>query len=1651
MSGKRSLLTVLSIAALALAMAMQSAAAIAPPDNPAQGTNAQPSPHVRPTGHGTPPAGYPAARKASTVRPSVKATPATVTDPQGDTLSVSGATLGSFNSSYWQAAVGNGFGGWYYENCLNPALGYGGTQLPFCAYVQLYDSMTGGTTTTNNTQTDAIYDACDRLVDQQSTYGWEIVGTSYLATAYIGSIPTTVPTSGVCWGNWTVVFTFSQTYNDGQTLSETSSGTFNVYQSAAAAVAAEYPQSPPVGGPVDPSEALAGCGELVHNSATGHPIDTASGDFWHTFTDLSIPGRGPALDLTRTYNSLTAGTDGPFGYGWIDSYALFLSIGSNTVVAHCEGGATMTFSYNGSSWSAPPRVLDTLTQNADGSWTLVKHAQQTYRFDSTGRLTAISDLNGYTTSVSYPSGSQMVVTDPAGRTLTFTLTGNHVTSVSDSSTPPRTVSYGYDASGNLTDVIDVGGGHWQFTYDSLHRILTMRSPRYYGDTTTSPSPVVTNHYDSSGRVDWQTDQLGRQTSFDYTTIPGSTMVTDPKGNVRVDEYTDGLLTAVTKGYGTGQAASTYYRYDPATLGQTMVIDPNGNITRTQYDANGNPTSRTDALGRTTSYTYNALNEITSTTEPKNVNGQPITTSMTYNAAGNLLTKSAPLLDANGATTATATTIYHHDDPAHPGDITSITDPNNNTTVNTYDAYGDLTSATDAAGDKTSYGYDTGRGLRTSMIAPNGNVTGANPAAYTTTYAYDAYGNPTTVRDPLWNSANPTQHQTVRQYDADGNLALVTDGDNHTTGYSYDAAGEQTAVHRPDGSTLRTDYWPDGSVHVQYDGNNQSTTYQYDSRGDQTSVTDPLNRTTSYGYDLLGRLTSKTDPSGRVTTDSYDVAGELVSVNYSDGVTPNVTNIGYDADGQRISMTDGTGTSSWTYDSLHRLTSTTDGAGQTVSYGYDLGGRLTSIGYPGGARTVNRGFDAANRLHTVTDWSSQTTTFNYDANSNLTSEVYPNGTTATGTFDNANRQTGISDAPTANPSSPFATFGYGRDGADLLTSTTSTGVPSDSHSYGYDPVNRLTSVDQATGYGYDAADNPTTRPTSVSQIFDPANQLLASTSSPAISYVGSASAGDATNKTLTLTLPTGTAAGDTVIAAITLDNNKSATLPTGWTGVGTFTSGTSNSSAKVLVYDHTVASGETSVTVTFSAKFAKSVALGTYRSVHPSTPIDVTASGAAASGTSVTAPSVTPTAANDRLLLITGADGVAGTWTAPTGMTSRVQKTGGTTDVGIADQALTGLTATGTRTASHSGNATQLVAAMVTLKANQTNYGYDAQGDRISITPPTGTASALGYDQANRLISYGSTASYQYNGDGQRVSKTVSGSSTAFIWDEADSTPLLLAAGSTYYIYGPGGAPVEQITASGTQYYHQDTYGSTRLLTSSTGSVVASYTYDPYGNLKAQTGTVDTPLRWNGQYQDTESGLYYLRARYYDPVTVQFISRDPLVAATGSAYDYAGDSPLVGDDPTGLWPCLHIHCLVHDAEVGLTGAAVVVGGAVLIVGAPEELAVGGTYLAVDELTTAVTADGAEAIVTSAAGVASETVAGSSLAETLGTVQELITQAGYAVAAAKLANACSQGLRTPECINTAYEILRDVAIDKAVKGDDVLEYLNALREFVNAVKC
>ena len=643
-----------------------------------------------------------------------------------------------------------------------------------------------------------------------------------------------------------------------------------------------------------------------------------------------------ALNLTRTYNSGAASTNGLFGYGWSFSYGMSLSLPSSTeVVVNQENGSQVTFTeQEGGAYTAPPRVTATLVHNGDGTWTFVRHRRDTFTFNSAGQLAQERDLDGDVTGLAYNASGQLeTVTDPAGRKLTFAYTAGHVTSVTDPL--GRVVRYAYDAAGDLTDVTDVGGGDTHFTYDSAHRMLTMRMPSQAPGVPGSTGAAVANTYDGEGRVVEQTDQLGRTTKFTYSGEPlgeagGTTTITDATGNITMQSYRFGELTSETRGYGTPEAATWKFEYDQSTLSLASVTDPDGNTTESTYDAEGNVLTTEDALKRKTVNTYDSLNDLLTSTDPMGV-----TTTMTYDGRGNLLSTARPLTGSSEV----QTTTYAYEDPAHPGDLTSMTNPDGAVWKYSYDADGDRTSVTDPLGDKTTLTYNA-IGWLLSAISPRGNVSGAKPASFTTTYAHNDFGRVTETFDPLG-------HKTTAEYDPDQNLIASTDADGNVTSYSYDAADEQTAVHRADGTTLQTIYWPDGTVREQLDGAGHATRYEYDSLGRAVAVTDPLGRVTRYTYDPAGNETAMTDPEGQVTTKTYDADNELTSISYSDGKTPNVTAIAYNADGERTAMTDGTGTSTYMYDSLNQMTSMTDGAGASVEYGYDLAGQLTKLTYPNG--------------------------------------------------------------------------------------------------------------------------------------------------------------------------------------------------------------------------------------------------------------------------------------------------------------------------------------------------------------------------------------------------------------------------------------------------------------------------------------------------------------------------------------------------------------------------------------------------------------------------------------------------------------------------------------------------------------------------------
>lgn len=149
------------------------------------------------------------------------------------------------------------------------------------------------------------------------------------------------------------------------------------------------------------------------------------------------------------------------------------------------------------------------------------------------------------------------------------------------------------------------------------------------------------------------------------------------------------------------------------------------------------------------------------------------------------------------------------------------------------------------------------------------------------------------------------------------------------------------------------------------------------------------------------------------------------------------------------------------------------------------------------------------------------------------------------------------------------------------------------------------------------------------------------------------------------------------------------------------------------------------------------------------------------------------------------------------------------------------------------------------------------------------------------------STYGYDGDGLRANKTPAGGTIAYMgWDTVSgAVPLLLNDYSSSYIYGPGDTPIEQIKGTNVTYMMGDQLGSTIILTSASGASTATWTYDAYGAVGTHTGTGTVALLYNGQYQDAESALYYLRARIYDVATAQFLSADTARAMTRQSYGY----------------------------------------------------------------------------------------------------------------------------------------------------------------------
>jgi RHS repeat-associated protein len=163
-----------------------------------------------------------------------------------------------------------------------------------------------------------------------------------------------------------------------------------------------------------------------------------------------------------------------------------------------------------------------------------------------------------------------------------------------------------------------------------------------------------------------------------------------------------------------------------------------------------------------------------------------------------------------------------------------------------------------------------------------------------------------------------------------------------------------------------------------------------------------------------------------------------------------------------------------------------------------------------------------------------------------------------------------------------------------------------------------------------------------------------------------------------------------------------------------------------------------------------------------------------------------------------------------------------------------------------------------------------------------------------------SATFAYNGLGDRLQQTVGGVTTHYTLDFNNSITQVLADGASRYLYGLG--RIAQQAPNGWQYFLPDALGSARQLTGAAGALALAQSFDPYGGLLASQGTAASSYSYAGEWGDA-SGLIYLRARYYLPQAGIFTARDPFSGVTRlpvtlQPYLYAAGNPLRYTDPSG---------------------------------------------------------------------------------------------------------------------------------------------------------
>jgi RHS repeat-associated protein len=893
-----------------------------------------------------------------------------------------------------------------------------------------------------------------------------------------------------------------------------------------------------------------------------------------------------------------------------------------------------------------------------------------------------------------------------------------------------------------------------------------------------------------------------------------------------------------------------------------VIDRNGNETGLTYGGTGDLEAITDPCGRKITLTYNAEGLVETAKDPM---GREV----------KYVYESKNLKSVTFPGDAAPAWQFGYDASRR---LTSMTDGRGGKTTNEYDSSNRVISQTDPAGRKTTFAYD---GFHTTIT---NKATGS-----VTDEWFNSNNQPTSVTHGFGTASATT---TTLTYTAAGLLSAKTDGNGHTTSFEYDARGNRIKETDPEGDETRwtfdevhqllTATTPNGEkttitrnangdpetiLRPALESKTQTVSFEYGPHGEVETMTDPLGHVWSYKYDKYGDRAAAIDPEGDERTWAFNEDSQVTSTvsprGNEEGAEPIkfTTAIERDLQGRPIKVTDPLGgVTKYAYDADGNVESVTDPNGRKTKFTHDADNEQTKVELPNGA-IEETGYDGAGQVTSQTDGNKHETTYVRNVLEQPIETADPLERKTVRTFDAAGNLKTLKD-----PDGRTTTYAY--DKADRLTGVSYSDGVTPNAVFGYDEDGNLTSMIDGTGtstYGYDQL-----------------GRLVASEDGNGETVAWEYNLGD---QPVGLTYPN----GESIVRAY--DDAGRLDSVTDWLGHTTSFGYNADSAPTLTTFP--VGTGDTDQ---YGYDRAGRMASATMKQ-------------GAETLTSLTY-SRDPAGQLESLV----SKGLPGPETEAFSYdeNERLKTAGGATYEYDAANNIT--EAPGTTNAYD--KASQIASA------TGASFTFDKEGDRTKLTPSSGPGTTYKYDQAGDLGAIGRAEegetpaiaeSFAYDGTGLLASRTVGLETHHLVWDPGTSPEALLSDGEDSFIYGPGGLPVEQISSSEVpNYLHHDQLGSTRLLTNASGGATGTFTYEVYGALTGHTGTATTALGYAGQYTLGQSGLSYLRARFYDPATAQFLSLDPLVSGTRAPYFYAGDNPANRRDRTGaseealefpcVWPC-----------------------------------------------------------------------------------------------------------------------------------------------------